>query len=168
MGLLDFLSGKNAQLLELQKRLVYNSPNRLIFTEKQLRKMATDDAKNSLRIMNDTRKILRNTIKPDVFFSRLDLWIQHTENLKALEPFINLTGVSATVLLNETYKQKDSITLDFLRRYYRSISEKAKTMKTQAGKNNQYKKFYDSLQPFYGEMSQQCIDYMESIRKSSQ
>ena len=160
MGLLDFL--KNAGLLELQKRLAPNSPNKLVFSEKQLRQMANQQAKNSLRIIKDSSAILQNTTNPDVFFSRLDLCVRHIENLNFLKPWIKLKGVSPEILLRETNKQKYDITLNFLKRYYQTISEKAEGMKTPKGRDNQYKKFYETLKPYQSEMNQACLDYIES------
>lgn len=167
MGLLDFLSGKNARLLELQKRLVQGSPNRLVFSEKQLRKMAESEARNSLRIIKDSSKILQTTLKPDAFFSRFDLIAQHAENLAALSPWIKLKGASAATLKRETERQRDEITLDFLKRYYKAVSEKADGMKTPKGAENQRRKFYESLKPYRRRMSEECVSFIESTRQET-
>lgn len=164
MGLFDvFISQKRKEeLLLLQKVLVENSPDKLIYSEKQLKALANKSAKDSLRIANDCIKILQTTVKPDVFFDRLQLFTWHTSNLALLEKYISFSGASPKEVFSVLISEKQECIGEFLVRYFCQVLDKADSLKTAKGKLNQYQKFYDSLKPYFAEMNAENINYIET------
>ena len=163
MGLFDFLGfGKRKQqFLELQRIVMPDSPNRLIMSEKQLLSAAHEQAANDLRIVNDCTALLSKTMKPDVFFSRLDLLIIRSRHLTQFEPYISFSGASPTAAYNEVMDKRGICIQQFLERYHAAVREKAESMKTAKGRANQYTRFYDSLQEYYPKMGKEHIEYID-------
>ena len=166
MGLFDMFGNGKAELLELQKVVLDNSPDELILSKKKLLELARIQADNSLRIVQDCSKILQNTIKPDVFFERYQLMILHSSNLVILEKHIPFRGASPKAAFNVLMAEKQECINQFLIRYFCSVFDKAEKLKTDKGKLNQYQKFYDSLLPYYDEMDAANKDYIETKYKA--
>jgi len=165
MGLFDFLFGgskKKDELLAMQRVVMENSPDRLVMTEKQLYETARQQAQNDIRIINDSLAIISKTMKPDVFFSRLDLMQRHSGHLMLMEPYVEFSGASPAAAHHEFVTKKSEAIMMFLERYYAAVHEKAESMKTEKGKANQYIKFYDSLQEYYPKMTKENVEYIES------
>ena len=162
MGLFDIFGRDRAELLELQKIVLDNSPDELILSKKKLIELAKMHAENSLRIVQDCSKILQNTTKPDVFFERYQLMILHSSNLVILEKHIPFYGASPKTAFNVLIAEKQECINQFLIRYFCAVFDKAEKLKTDKGKLNQYQKFYDSLLPYYDEMDANNIDYIET------
>lgn len=161
MGLFSLLTGKDAKLLKLQKLLVKNSPNKLIMSEKQLMDTARRAAKRYLEICNDSMRLIDTTIKPDVFFSRLDLLLKNLTELQALEQYISFSG-SPSKSLARIRASKQDVIHDFLVRYHKTIVSQANAAKTLRGKESKYKKFEESLQPYYSKMNAQNVLFVKS------
>ena len=161
MGLFDIF-GRKTELLVLQKMVLDNSPDRLILSKNKLFELARMKAENSLRIAQDCSKILQNTVKPDVFFERLQLLIFHTSTLTLLERYVPFNGTSPTVAFHILIDEKQECIRQFLIRYFCTVLDKVDNLKTDKGKLNQYQKFYDSLLPYYNEMDADNIDYIET------
>ena len=160
MGL--FGIGKNQKLLKLQKLLVENSPNKLVYTEKQLYSMASRTVQRELKIIQDCVELVNHTVKPDVFFSRYDLLLEHLEYLSKFQPYIKFQHNSPASEFAKIKNQKQAEISRFLSRYFDDISAKADTMKTEKGKKGKYKKFFDSLQPYYNLMNTTNINFINS------
>lgn len=157
---------KDADLLELQKLLMEDSPEELVLSEGQLRAMADERARNSHRIMTDSASILQTTTNPEVFFDRLRLFETHGRTLVSLEKYVSFSGASPTEIYNTLIKEKQEIIKDFLVRYFSKVLDKADSLKTQKGKSNQYQKFYDSLTPYFSDMDSENINYIEAKYKT--
>lgn len=164
MGLSDLFMSRNRkeELLLLQKTLIKYSPDKLIYSEKQLKALAQQSAKDSLRIANDCAKILQTTVNPEVFFDRLQLFAWHTGNLAVLCKYVRFSGPSPTSVFSTLIREKQECIGEFLDRYFCKVLEKADRLKTAKGKLNQYQRFYDSLKPYFGEMNAENIDYIET------
>lgn len=164
MGLFGFFNrGKKAKLLELQKIVLENSPDFLVMSKSQLMSSAKEQAQNDLRIMEDCTKLLSSTMKPDVFFSRLDLLEKHSKHLAQLEPYIDFSGALPSEAYNEFVSEKSLCIRQFIARYSSAISDKARTMKTERGRNNQYQKFYNELEPYFSVMGSDNIKYVNLL-----
>lgn len=164
MGLLDLFGGKKKDLLDLQKIVLKDSPNRLVLSEKQLISRARSMAQREIEIMNDCVRIVKETVKPDTFFMRLDLLEEKTKNLCVYGRFKKYIkfSVSTSSLSADFYSSKPKAIEQFLIRYYEETCKQAEGMKTEKGKINKYKKFYDSLQPYYDHMNAEHIEYIET------
>lgn len=170
MGLFDFLTGKNnaktERLLQWQNAIMQDSPNRLIMTEQQLRDATTQQANNDLRIINDCVKLVSQTTKPDVFFTRLNLIVEKLRHLASLEKYLAFSGASPTAAYNDVMRDYNESIRLFLIRYFSETFDKAEAMKTEKGKIGKYQKFYDSLQEYYCYMTEEHIDYIETKYKA--
>lgn len=164
MGLLDSLFGgnKKQRLLNWQKIVMENSPDRLVMSEQQLRQVSIQQAQNDLRIMNDCRSLISSTVKPDVFFGRLNLLVERGEHLQRLEQYISFSGATPTAALNEIKQNYQEAIHQFLVRYFSDTFDKAEAMKTEKGKQNKYIKFYESLQQYYCYMDDSNKEYVET------
>ena len=73
----------------------------LILSEQQLKGISIQQAENDLRIVNDCVKLMENTLKPDVFFMRLNLLVEKSKHLANLEEYISFSGASSAAAYNE-------------------------------------------------------------------
>lgn len=152
MGLFDIF-GKTSRRPTLQE-ILYGSNTRSIRIPRQvLMKTAYARAEQDLRIMGDCSRILQSTVKPDVFFSRLNLFKEKIDDLVLLAPYIKFKGVSPHQLKQSYDNDREEIINGFIDRYYKSVKEKADTLKTQKAKDNQYNKFFDTLEKYQAEFS---------------
>jgi len=153
---------KKERLLEWQALVTGEQSDRLAMNEQQLRNASNQQAQNDLRIMNDCKKIIESTLDPETFFSRLNLLVEKGEHLCKLEEYISFSGASPSAALSEIKAEYQEAIRQFLIRYFCDTFDKAEALKTQNGKNGRYKKFYDSLQPYYSVMNADNIDYIET------
>lgn len=163
MGLLNLFIKKKKELdlLELQKIVVVDSPNRIIMSEKQLLQSAERMAQRDLEIIQDCIRILGETKKPDTFFSRFDLLVDTADRLRKFEKYLSFSE-SPSAAYAEVWENRQECTGQFLVRYFSDVQYQAENLKTDKGKLNKYKKFYDSLQPYYDQMDADNIDYIET------
>lgn len=165
MGLFDVLFGgssKKQRLLEWQNIVMAQKSDRLVMSEQQLRQVSVQQAQNDLRIMNDCKNLVSTTVKPDVFFGRLNLMVEKGEYLQQLEQYISFSGASPTAALNEIKQNYQEAVKQFLVRYFSNTFDKAEAMKTEKGKQNKYIKFYESLQEYYCYMNASNREYVET------
>lgn len=162
-----FMSRKRKdELLSLQKFVLADSPDYLICSERQLKELAHQMAVNSHRIMSDCSNILQTTVNPDVFFERLQLFSVHCFNLSFLEKYIHFSGASPSLLYDTYVRERPEVIQAFLVRYFTKTDIKASGLKTPKGKLNQYQKFYNSMKPYFSEMYESNMDYIETMYKT--
>lgn len=142
-----------AELINWQNAVMESKSDKLYANVRQLESATIQIVSDSIRIFDDSSNIVNSTIKPDTFFSRLDLAKEHLVHLKSIEPYIDkVKAISVNQSMSELYaefvKNEDSYIESFLYRSLQAVSEKADGMKTEKGKGNQYKKYYESMQPF--------------------
>ena len=150
------------RLLQWQKLLMPDITDDFIMTEQQLKKLTAQQAENDLRIIKDCTKLVESTLKPDVFFMRLNLLLEKAKHLASLEMYLPISGTSPTDAYNEAVNQYHEAINQFLIRYFCDTFDKAEEMKTVKGKLGKYQKFYDSLQEYYCYMNDENIDYIET------
>lgn len=160
MGLFDFFHRE--ELLQLQKLVLFDSPDRLIMSRKELTALAKQVAQRDYEIMQDCSRILQQTKKPDVFFTRLDLFYEKSSKLTKLAPYIDYSGVSPYTVFEALKKDYQEIIHLFLVRYFADVYDHARDLKTDKAKLNRYQKFYDSLQPYYDRMDEGNKDFVET------
>ena len=161
MGILSRLFGNQSRLLAWQKLVLSNSPDRLVLNEQQLTQSTALIVEQDSKIINDCLKITQETVKPDVFFPRLELLKEKIAHLQMFEPYVKFQNVNPTQL-SDTVRLKEQETISsFLDRYLDAICQKANDMKSAKGKKNQYEKFYNSLQEYYPLMNDENIQYIE-------
>lgn len=163
------LANKSA-LLEWQNMILEDESTKLIMSRDQLEDCTIEQAQNDMRIFDDCATLINSTVKPDVFFSRLELAECKLEHLVTLEPYMQQIKCitlesSMSDLMNKFQEEKDSYTTDFLYRYYASVKEKADGLKTEKGKQNQFQKFYESLEPYFESISDLNMEYIEAMKE---
>lgn len=174
MGFWDFLKkvfGDNTEerefLMQWQNDILTDKTDRLIMTEQQLITSTIQQVKNDYKILSDSSELVQNTIKPDVFFMRLQLTKEKVVSLCKLERYfkrsgITFNGVQVQEMREEIFNKNDEATRLFLIRYFIATLDKVDEMKTEKGKLSKIQKFYDSLQEYYSLMSEENIDYIET------
>lgn len=170
MGLFNMFTRNKAELLEWQNVVCADKSDRLFMTVKQLEEATQRAVENDIRVFDDSVDILNGTTNPSTFFPRLDLAERTLTHLASIEPFLyKVPGIqvneSPTDLLRQFQNNKERVVCDFLYTYYWSVKDKAEKLKTEKGKQNQYKKFYDSLQPYFGQISERNMKYVEAMRQ---
>lgn len=76
-------------LLGLQKVLMPDAKSdKLLMSEKELREMTENKVKSYSKVINNSEKIVKTTMNPEVFFKHLDLFFDHKNELIALAPYI--------------------------------------------------------------------------------
>ena len=102
MGFWDFLKkafGDNAEerefLMQWQNDVLTDKTDRLILTEQQLITTTIQRVQNDYRILLDSSELVQKTIKPDVFFMRLQLMKEKVESLCKLERYFKRSGITS-------------------------------------------------------------------------
>ena len=120
-------------------------------------------AQNDLRIMKESALLVEETLKPDVFFSRLDLLLETSEHLASIEQYISISGISPTDAYWETKRLYQQKVKEFILRYYSDAYDKALSLKTKSGKENRMKKTYETLMQYKDKMREDNISLAETM-----
>lgn len=159
---------RNAELLEWQNAILEDPIDSLIMSASQLEEATAQAVTNDIRIFDDCSNILNNTTNPTVYFPRLALAEETLIHLCSLERFMEKTRritmhQKPSELYNMFLDNKERYVCDFIYKYYQTVKDKADTLKTERGKQNQYQKFYDSLQPYFDQISEKNKGYIEAM-----
>lgn len=124
-----------------------------------------------LQILNDCAKLLENTVVPEVFFSRYDLYMEKLSTLSDAQKarLINVKGDNLCRKYKEmnTETKRIDIINEFIDRMWCDTYQKAQKLKTEKEKQNCYAKFYGALAEYEKQMPEQCIKYYCSINVES-
>ena len=159
---------RNAELLEWQNAILEDPVDRLIMSVMQLEDATAQAVNNDIRIFDDCSNILNNTTNPTVFFPRLTLAEEKLLHLCSLEKYMEkMNRITMNQKPSELHKlfldNKEQYVCDFINKYYQTVKDKAETLKTERGKQNQYQKFCDSLQPYFDQISEKNKGYIEAM-----
>lgn len=168
MGFLDKILGGNADMIDWQNAVMEDKSDKLYMSRKQLEAVTIQKVTDNIRIFDDNANIITTTVKPDVFFSRLELSEEKIDELVRIEPYIKyakaITLYKPISDIAEEFKQyEEKCMTDFLYRAYQKTKEKADSMKTDKGKTNQYEKFQNSISPYVGKLSTENKKLFESM-----
>jgi hypothetical protein len=159
---------KEARLLELQNIIMNDTFSGLMMTEKQIMDSVNILIENNNRISADCARIVQSTVKPDVFFERMELMEMKTVELTVLENYVAFADPKPSQVLEVYRKEKNQVTDQFLTRYFNSVLDKNETLKTDTGRLKNLQKCYNSLQPYYKRMSENNIQYVEKFYRQTQ
>lgn len=119
-----------------------------------------------LDIINDCAHVMKTTVNPDVYFSRYELYMEKLANVADAEQHnkihLERGSESPAQKLKEMQNSVAENFNEFINRYWKSANQKAKTMKTAKGKENQYRRFYDKLMEHKASLPQECIENINS------
>lgn len=160
---------KTAELLEWQNAVCADKSTTLYMTEGQLASTTIQIVSNDIRIFDDCANIINSTEKPSVFFPRLALAEETIRHLVEIEAYIKKVGqIQMNTLPSDLYQKfqggKDAYITEFLYRYYNSVRAKADRLKTERGKQNQFQKFFESLEPYFDQISERNMFHIEALR----
>lgn len=128
--------------------------------------IAKQEMQNDIRIVEDCIDILRTTVNPDTFFSRLNLLVEKSKHLSDVGEQIEMKDESVFNLYKNAVENYQEMCRMFLERYFEDVHIKASELKTTNGKNGRYQKFYDSLQEYYENLDEENINYIEETYKA--
>lgn len=158
------------ELIDWQNAVMKDKSHKLYASTQQLEAATAQIVSDSIRIFDDSSNIINTTIKPDTFFSRLDLAKDHLARLKIIEPYIDrVRAITVNIPISQLYaeflRNEDAYIEAFLHRSLQAVHDKADGMKTEKGKSNQYKKYYESMQPFYYKLNNANREYVEAVTR---
>lgn len=99
---------------------------------------AIQEAENAIRILQESSEILQSTTNPDVFFSRLKVFHKAINTLDVLSDQVPLT-VNPEEMQATFEKDKQEMIYSFIVRAYNKVWDEANQLKTEAGKNENFK-----------------------------
>lgn len=149
-------------LLGLQRILVINSGDQLLFSRQRLHRMAHDFVSNNMRIIKDSQAIVENTKDMETFFMRLNLILEKYKEITLLEPYIYFYGNSPYEAYKNAIVECEKQTMHFIYQYIANLIEKAEMLKTEKGKFSRYQKAYDAFRSHYDTISHENQERIET------
>lgn len=141
--------------------------------EKQ--KLADDIKKNAkfestglLKIVQDCVELVNTTANPEVFFMRYNLMLENLEKLAGLERagiFDNSPELPSEAFLR-VEAQFDAATNDFLDRSFEKAKAHANTLKTDSGKTNAIKRYFDNIEKYIPQMSGNSLEHFSKMKET--
>lgn len=157
------LFGKSKkELLQWQKLVIEDSPDKLILNEKELHRLSIQKAENSMRITKDCSRLVCSTADPDTFFSRYELLVQHSYQLVLLSRYVKFDGIQPQFLYQQLQEQKQTEIKNMLIRSWDNAVLKAEKLSTLSAKKKRYTKLYETLEKYDSEMSEENRAYYKS------
>lgn len=137
----------SAQIIKLSKIISVESEKQPSST-KMVKLVAAFSASAQARI-KEAETILAQTTDMAEFFSALDVYVDQTERLKQIEV------INAEPEMPEFTEDSaaDDYTLAFIDRTFKKEVESASTLKTDRGKQNRYRKYFDALSAYDSQLS---------------
>ena len=145
------------ELLEWQN-LVCSPSNKLCMTESQLQAATIQNAQNHIRIVRESINLCKTTKKPDVFFSRFNLMVEHVQRLAQLSKYIKVNGIESATAVNDVINQKPQIIRDFIDRCFDDIN----SLKTESAKVKRYQKILIDFLPYRSQIDISNWAYLEN------
>ena len=95
--------------------------------------------------LQDSVQLVNSTVKPDVFFKRLNMTLDILMDLRSYEKYGIFKGSSPTSDFNKIIRNIESTVDDFIDRALAANQQKIATLKSETAKRNNYDKFVISL-----------------------
>lgn len=160
MKLFDFLKKKKCE------RLAEREAREKLELAEKIKAHAQLQSEGLLKIVGDCVELVNTTINPEVFFLRYDLMLENLEKLAGLEG----TGIfdKSPELPSEAFQRVDTLfdaaTNDFLDRSFENAKKHADTLKTENGKKNAIKRYFDNMEKYTDRMSSESIEYFYKMK----
>ena len=133
----------------------------------KIREQAKEQSQQLIKVVKDCVELVNTTTNPDVFFKRYNLMLEHLESLAGLE----CTGVFAnspelpSVAFLRIEAQFDAATIGFLDRSFENAKSHANTLKTENGKKNAIKRYFDNMEKYIIYMDSEGLEYFDNMKK---
>lgn len=128
-------------------------------TENQLIRASLPIAENHLKILRESADLCNKTKKPDVFFSRYELLIEHGEQLVKLSKYIKFKGATPKETLNQVLKKRPAAIKQLIDRCF----EDAEKLKTETARKKRYDKILKDFIPYKSEIDKANWCYLEEM-----
>ena len=100
---------------------------------------------NKMKQLYDCDKLVHSTVKPDVFFGRLNFMLDILLDLKSYEKYKIFDKVTPTENYKKILSELESLVNDFIDRAVADNQKKVAALKTEKGKKSKELKFVESL-----------------------
>lgn len=127
------------------------------------RQIYTQEAKNDLRIIGESSKIVQETNDPDVFFSRFDLIIERYEHLSSIENFLSFQGDRPSEICEKVKCHYNDCVREFIEKYFLDSYSRAVTLKTVSGRKNRIKRSFDAIAKYQDKMGDACFTLAKEL-----
>lgn len=137
----------------------------------RVKQMYIQQAQNDLRIIGESSKIVEETLKPDVFFTRYDLVFEHYEHLSSVERYVSFNGERPSEIYEKVKASYDKDVEEFIWKFFLDSLSKAMELKTTSGRQNRIKKAYEAIMVYRDKMGSENVtlcdkllaDYLEKV-----
>lgn len=135
------------------------------------KKYNLDSLNRDMEILNDCARIMENTVNPEVFFNRFELYLDKLNVLAEAESsgYIDVRGDSFVKAQKKFASSNGIIKIinNFIDRMWSNTIAKAENLKTEKGKRGRYDHFCETLKLYENRMPQPCIQHYKSLNRSS-
>jgi hypothetical protein len=110
----------------------------------------------STKIILECVGLVNKTKKPEVFFKRYDILIEHLYELCLIERFVPINyfhGVIPHEKYSEIITIRERETNSMIERFWQDTVENAAVLKTQKGQQNKFKLFFETMQKHEHQMT---------------
>lgn len=120
-----------------------------------------------LEIVNDCAQLIENTVNPETFFSRYDLYLEKLAALAEAQAS-HRVKVKGDNLIQKyermnTDEQKVETINAFIDRMWADTCQKAEKLKTEKGKENRFNKFVEVLSSYDEYMPTPCVEHYNNL-----
>jgi hypothetical protein len=163
MGLFDFFKNHKKSVSPAEREAIEKRK-----LADKIRKHAQLQSVGLLKIVNDCTELVNTTVNPEVFFMRYNLMLEHLESLAGLE----CTGIfdNSPELPSEAFlrieAQFTTETNAFLERSFEKAKSHADTLKTDSGKQNAIKRYFDNMEKHTIHMSGESLKYFDNMKET--
>ena len=132
----------------------------------RIREQAREQSQQLLKIVRECTDLVNTTSNPEVFFSRYNLMLEHLESLAGLE----CTGIfeNSSELPSEAFLRIENQFIaaanDFLDRSFASAKVHADTLKTENGKKNAIKRYFENMEKYIVQMPGESLEHFDKMK----
>lgn len=119
-----------------------------------------------IEIYNDSIALVKSTVKPDVFFSRLESAENSLDEVVHMidrHSFLRVEGDNLKEALTDFKNEKNTLLKEFVDRHYTSCVDSAEKLKTERGRQNRYIRNYKELSIYFPELSESAVGYINQL-----
>lgn len=153
------------KVLEWQSIVTGANINTVKLTKQQLLDSTQLIVDNHSRIIQDCVRLVNNTLTPGVFFDRYDMLISEMSALIKFETFYAFNkSITEQVKTLKENRVKNEIA--FINKYFSSVLEAAKSLKTQKARDNRIQKFFSTMENYENRMSQEAWEQLLDLKNN--
>lgn len=117
------------------------------------------------RVISDCLELTKKTLKPDVFFMRDDLLVRTLTEVTLYHKLFRVPHQDPEEDLRRVIDTRDARTCDFIQRSHSDMVQKAAALKTEKARIGRYEKYYQVMEPFQDQLTEQARALFEKYRQ---